>query len=247
MYAYTHNRFNSRAGAGNYAAKFNNHWVEQIKHRSELRLLQRLLSELPASDTAGFILDLPCGHGRFFPTLAATGRRVIECDFSQHMLDAARHELEGRADPVEPFAFMRGSALALPFADAAFDLVVSVRLCHHLPTPEERSQYVREILRVTRKWAIFTYLDRCSFRNVVQSWKRRLMAKRPKSAMSQDEVARVAVASGFKISGAHALSRLFSGQRYTITQRVTLAPETARTPHAQPIQPAASPEALLTL
>lgn len=216
MNAWTLERFESAAGAFNYTDKFTKHWAERTKHRAEVRLISRLLRRIPASDIAGFGLDLPCGQGRFFGLLSSVAPRVIEGDWSLNMLDAARRGISRCGAPA---TFIRASALALPFADGSIDLVFSVRLCHHLPQVEERLAYLREIMRVTGKWAIFTYLDAASLKNVLHRLKRRFCERRPKWTMTRSTVADVAREAGLCVRSSAPLSRLFSGQRYTLLQR----------------------------
>jgi SAM-dependent methyltransferase len=216
---WTLDRFNSPAGAANYKAKFDEQWVERTRDHNEQRLVRRLLGALPKSDLTGLVLDLPCGYGRFFPALRNVAPRVIQGDWSHHMLKAAKRKLNGNGHIHTPSGYVRATALSLPFADNAFGLVLSVRLCHHLPTQEERIQYFREALRVSGKWVVFTYLDRYSLKNVVHTWKRRIVEKRPKWTMGQEEVAGLAHEAGFQVAQSVPLSRLFSGQRYTVLRR----------------------------
>ena len=51
------------------------------------RFVQRLLETCPPD---GIVLDAPCGTGRYFPLVAAAGRRVVGIDQSARMLEQAR-------------------------------------------------------------------------------------------------------------------------------------------------------------
>jgi protein-S-isoprenylcysteine O-methyltransferase Ste14 len=103
---------------------------------------------------------------------------------------------------------------------------LSVRLCHHFPTADERTQYIEEVLRVSRKWVILTYLDTDSFHHFVRSASRRLEGKPVKWSMSNEEVADVASSQGFEVMDSTLLSPMFSGQRYAVLMR-TQSPGTA--------------------
>lgn len=64
----------------------------------------------------GLCLDLGCGTGHYFATLAATGRTVVGLDRSADQLRIAR----GRCDHV-----VQADGSALPFADATFPTVAT--------------------------------------------------------------------------------------------------------------------------
>lgn len=76
---------------------------------------------------------------------------------------------------------MRCTALRLSFGNGAFDFVISVRLSHHIRDHQERIQYAREIMRVSRKWVVFTYFDQTSLKYRLQEFRRRFNIKRPNS------------------------------------------------------------------
>jgi SAM-dependent methyltransferase len=63
-------------------------------------------------------LEVGCGEGRVVRDLSARGHRVTGVDGSTNLLAAARE-----ADPAG--TYLHATAAALPFDDAAFDLVVS--------------------------------------------------------------------------------------------------------------------------
>jgi ubiquinone/menaquinone biosynthesis C-methylase UbiE len=56
-----------------------------------------------------------------------------------------------------------GSALALPFPDNNFDVVIGSQMTHHLTTDEELIQHFREAWRVTRRAIYITDLHRNIF------------------------------------------------------------------------------------
>ncbi len=65
----------------------------------------------------GLCLDIGCGSGLYFGTLAAAGRTVVGLDLSADQLSIAR----GRSRPV-----VQGDAAALPFADGTFPTVTTM-------------------------------------------------------------------------------------------------------------------------
>jgi SAM-dependent methyltransferase len=93
---------------------------------------------LPSSATR--ILEVGCGEGR---QLVAIGTRYPGAQLVG--LDLPDPELEHAWADVPAARMVQGSALALPFADRSFDLVMAVEVIEHLPDPE---QALREIARV---------------------------------------------------------------------------------------------------
>ncbi|CAM3975295.1 MULTISPECIES: class I SAM-dependent methyltransferase [Tsukamurella] len=103
------------------------------------------------------ILDVACGPGLYTRPL---GRRLsgdgiaVGLDVSEPMLRRAVRD--NSADRV---AYVRGSALDLPFADGTFDTVVCLAALYLIPAPRLA---VREIARVTApggRVALFTSLQ----------------------------------------------------------------------------------------
>lgn len=87
------------------------------------------------------VLDLAAGTATSSAALARTGADVVGCDFSLGMLRVGR-----RADH-EGVELVAGDALALPFADGAFD---AVTISFGLRNTADRDLALRELLRVTR-------------------------------------------------------------------------------------------------
>jgi SAM-dependent methyltransferase len=219
MEKYILDRYNSPQGAASYYGKFERHWAERLNNRREQYLVRRLLGQIPETDRVGLALDMPCGYGRLFPLVREVMPRVVEGDWSYHLLRTAQEYLKERKEAGTPQGFVRGTALAMPFASNAFDLVLSVRLSHHISTMDERHQHVRELLRISRKWVLFTYFDTNSLKNVVHGFKRRFVPKREKWTLSAVDVANLAAEAGFEIVSSVPLSRLFSGHNYVTLRR----------------------------
>ena len=58
--------------------------------------------------------------------------------------------------PIETQTAIRGSAVALPFADRGFDYVLCIEVLEHIP-PEIRAQVVGEMCRVARHKVVITH------------------------------------------------------------------------------------------
>lgn len=213
-------RYNSREGATRYRSKFKRHWTERFNNRHEQKLLRRLLGGIPEADLGGYVLDMPCGYGRLFPLIQARAPHVVEGDWSFFLLQESRRYLDELPGVKPAKGHVRANALQMPYKDRAFDMVVSVRLCHHIPLREDRLQYLSELLRISGKWVIFTYFDTDSLKNFLHERARRKNSgKREKWTLSQSDVATSADAAGFEVLHSMPLARLFSGHRYTVLRR----------------------------
>ena len=219
MDKYILSRYNSREGAKDYTKKFERHWTERVNNWNEQRLLQRLLRSVSVGKVDGWALDLPCGYGRLYYILRDLGASVIEGDWSFHLLDAARRFHSDEPNSPPPAAYVRATALNLPFRDRAFGLVLSVRLCHHIREHEERLQYLKEVMRVSGKWLVFTYFDTESIKNRTHEFRRRFNGKRSKWTLDSQEVNEVSQAAGFAMVQSIWMSRFFSGHRYVLLRR----------------------------
>lgn len=216
-------RYNSLEGATDYAHKFERRWTERINNWHEQRLLRRLLGLAELDNLDGFALDLPCGYGRLYHIVRDLGPRVIEGDWSFPLLATARRYHSEVAMGQLPAGYVRATALQLPFRNRAFDLVLSVRLSHHIREPAERIQHLCELMRVSRKWVMFTHFDVDSFKNRTHEQRRRYNGKRSKWTMSLAQVQDLAQAQGFRLVQSAWLSRIFSGHRYTLWRRQAIA------------------------
>jgi len=95
------------------------------------------------------VLDIGCAKGfmlhdfkELMPELTIAG------------IDISKYALENAMKSVKPFLHW-GDAKDLPYGDGSFDLVISINTIHNLPF-EECKQALREIQRVSRKYAFIT-------------------------------------------------------------------------------------------
>jgi SAM-dependent methyltransferase len=134
--------------------------------RRESAVVQKLLARCAPSAT---VLDLPCGGGRLSPAIGRFAQTLIEMDLSPgQLLYGLRY---GRSNV--PQIWVRGSALDVPLKDRSVDVSVCVRLSHHLYLREERERLLAELLRVTRQFAIFYFVDGDALRNRLRRWRNR--------------------------------------------------------------------------
>lgn len=202
----------SERGAASYETKYERELHKRISDRVERRVIARALALTGGPHER--ILDLPCGAGRLSSELVphARSKAIVEADYSHAMLVRC----EANARGYEP-RLARLDALNLPFAARTFDLVFSVRISHHIARAEDRERWLLELCRVSRRWVVATYFDAASFKNLVR---RALTAKRSKNAMTGARVQELAARAGFRVVAAIPLSRLFSGHRYLVLERL---------------------------
>jgi ubiquinone/menaquinone biosynthesis C-methylase UbiE len=96
--------------------------------------------DLPAmmGGTLGRILDLGCGTGNAGDAFMRAGATVIGADLSVPCVRVAQTRLS---------AVVRADAVALPFADGAFDGVVARGALHHIADPDRTLAEARRVVR----------------------------------------------------------------------------------------------------
>ena len=124
------------------------------------------------------VLDVGCGSGVVTRELArrvgSTGR-AVGVDPSPAFLAIAR-ELAGAEGLGEGVEFREGSALALPFADGAFDVTIAATVLSHTPGGEAAIAEMARVVRPGGRVGVFdldtdmtsiTHLDRALTRRIV--------------------------------------------------------------------------------
>ena len=101
---------------------------------------RRRVAEAVAAAPGERVLDLAAGTGTSSIPFSAAGARVVACDFSTGMLRVGRARRPG-------LRFVAGDALALPFADGAFD---AVTISFGLRNTSDPAAALAELARVTR-------------------------------------------------------------------------------------------------
>jgi ubiquinone/menaquinone biosynthesis C-methylase UbiE len=123
-------------GGYNYHPRF---WQETVKRFRDYYQLSDTSSLLDVGCAKGFMLH---DFKELMPNLNIAG------------IDISTYAIENAIDTVKPFLRI-GNAKEIPFEDKAFDLVISINTVHNLPL-EECKQALREIQRVSRKYAFVT-------------------------------------------------------------------------------------------
>lgn len=117
------------------------------KWNSELSTVDKVIASLPQCSS---MLDVPCGTGRFFPTMLEHARRVVGVDISQDMI---RNIPAIRLEASDDLRTVLGDAEQLPFPDLSYDYLLCMRFFNHLPD-ETRHRVLKEFARVSRRGII---------------------------------------------------------------------------------------------
>jgi ubiquinone/menaquinone biosynthesis C-methylase UbiE len=120
---------------------------------TDAALAQRIIDAL-GEEAKGAVLDVACGPGVLSAAIAESAREVVAFDLTAAMLEKAaqRCAAAGRGN----VSFREGNATDLPFADTAFDAVVTRLSVHHFDRP---ARVFTEIFRVLRPGGVFVVAD----------------------------------------------------------------------------------------
>ena len=119
---------------------------QRIVHNLEYRIVQNFVDEIYAVNDN--VVDLPCGYGRFTAMLLDRPMNVVVADLNMKMLLRVYERFGKQA------RFANANIMHLPFQDAAFHGLLSMRLIQHFHTPEDRIRAFSEIRRVISEWAV---------------------------------------------------------------------------------------------
>ena len=139
----TVDRFSTPGAAKKYAQRH----LDSQTHRREVRCVRKGLEGLRAGSC---ILDLPCGAGRFLPTLLDLGLQVTCADVAPDMVAAAQSKAEQSGVSLSHVRFEVADVMNTPFGDKEFDALLCNRLFHHFREPETRQRALQELGRICR-------------------------------------------------------------------------------------------------
>jgi len=135
------------------------------RHVAEKKVLAKILNEILSIETQKDLLalDVPSGTGRMSLYLQECGFRVLEADISHAMLMQGR-----KTGKVSGLGVVADLEEGLPFSDNTFDLVLTWRFLHHLPSIASLTKVLQEIARISRKWIVFSFFHPVSFHNATR-------------------------------------------------------------------------------
>jgi ubiquinone/menaquinone biosynthesis C-methylase UbiE len=147
-------------------------------------------------------------------SLAMEGFRVTGVDVSEEMLERAGarwSQLPAERRPSSVIA----DAEALPFDDASFDLVVSLRLSGHLP-PATRVRVLGEFGRVSRRYVIVAFYEGASVQGILRRRARRGLSWNP---VSRSQIETELGRAGLRVVARRSMLRFVSETVIVLAQR----------------------------
>lgn len=162
----------------------------------ETRARAQLLPEV----TGARVLDVGCGAGRVGREILDRGASgVVGVDFSRAMLTRAR----GGHGP-DRLEWVGGHAAWLPFADGAFDVVISALVVGHLPEPAPALAEMTRVLRVGGALMVSDFHPRAARRGWERTFTDRSSGQTyrvEQTPHSPEELARILEALGLRVVG----------------------------------------------
>jgi SAM-dependent methyltransferase len=144
-----------RFGEGPYdACRYRNELFKAV-HRVQARTLEPQFAAARgdrAREVRFDVLEVGVGAGRWVPSFDPAKTRFVGLDVSEEMVGVASSNFpQARFDHL-------GSDLFFPYDDESFDLVYTVTVLHHNPTPAKRT-LLSEMWRVTRPGGRLLFLE----------------------------------------------------------------------------------------
>jgi SAM-dependent methyltransferase len=200
---YEEKTFRSLLSVEQYAARRYQTRLQRIVDRREQQTLKRLL-ERHVGHGRLEVLDAPCGYGRLAPLLNSLGYQLRWADLSPFAVEYVLSR--------QPAAARHSGIVAnitdLPLEDRSVDMVTTIRLLQHFPQKARRLDALREIARVTRRWALVSFYDVRSLHSLTKGLGRALQGRPLRTWMlTRCEFAEEAKQSGFVVRAFAAWAR----------------------------------------
>ena len=147
-----------------WAPTYERHWMQRLVFDPiQSTLLGLAAAQVPAPRS---ILDVGCGTGRLLRSAAQhfPSARLEGVDAAPQMVDVASRLVS----PDAPIHFQQATAEALPFPDAAFDLVFSTMTFHHWADQPKGVAEVARVLAPGGRWLLSDFIGRGLLRTATQ-------------------------------------------------------------------------------
>jgi ubiquinone/menaquinone biosynthesis C-methylase UbiE len=195
---------------------------DQTRTPIGLGIIRELIAGAGIEPLHARVLDAGCGTGNYLVALRGSVASLTGLEFNPGMLGRARQKL-GQASDV---SLHEGSILAMPFPDAAFDVVMLNQVIHHLDSAGETSspawpnlvRALAESRRVLRKAGLLV-INTCTQRQIeVGCWYNALVpaavARMCRRYVAVETLARLLSEAGFEVRESRVPQEIFGGDRY---------------------------------
>jgi len=190
---------------------------QRLVHSREQKILRKIFDRI--EETSGLALDLPCGYGRFSSFLLDKGFGLINCDISLAMVERANESASKQSASITGGA-VADAASGLPFKEAVFSLVFSMRFFHHVHRSEDRRKILDEYCRVTSGWAVLSYYQSNALHKIQRTFRRKIKKTPTRIKMiSKQEFQEEAEGSGFEVVSVFPLFRGLHSQHITLLKK----------------------------
>lgn len=139
--------------------------IYEQRYVEEQQAKYQVALEALAVAPSGFILDVGCGSGLFFPCVADKAEMLVGVDASRGLLLQAKR----RAASFSNVFLVRADADYLPFRESSFSFVFAFTVLQNMPAP---STTLKELSKVASCQAYFvvTGLKRAVDLEVLNAW-----------------------------------------------------------------------------
>jgi len=190
---------------------------QRLVHSREQKILRKIFDRI--EETSGLALDLPCGYGRFSSFLLDKGFGLINCDISLAMVERANESASKQSASITGGA-VADAASGLPFKEAVFSLVFSMRFFHHVHSSQDRRKILDEYCRVTSGWAVISYYQSNALHKIQRTFRRKIKKMPTRIKMiSKQEFQEEAEGSGFEVVSVFPLFRGLHSQHITLLKK----------------------------
>ena len=134
------------------------YWTKRgYEHKAEVYALRRLLDAVPKVQK---VLEIGAGYGRLIPVYKSKGEKIIISDPSAKLLKIARKN--NKSNKIQ-FIQSTLENLDKNIAPKSIDLVIIVRVLHHLKDPQESIKAVSKIIK-PNGYLILEYANKIHFK-----------------------------------------------------------------------------------
>ena len=146
------------------AFNYRQYWqTREYENQAEKMALKRLLKLIPKSQR-GSIIDIGAGFGRLTPDYAPLFQNCLLVEPSEKLLAEAK-KINRRYDNL---SFKESYVEKLPVEKESLDVVLMVRVAHHLPDLEEMITEVKRILK-PEGYFIMEFANKMHFKNRLEA------------------------------------------------------------------------------